>query len=420
MLGESAPAGAAVSAPPSAAPRPIRPLREGSAAPASPRAALARWLGALLLLAAGVAAGWLAARRLAPGEAAAAPRAETAVVARRDVAATILATGVVRPATGAQVAVGSRASGVLRRLHVRVGDRVAAGQLLAELDDAELATQVARAEAALATARAERRWADEELARAGQLVAREMAPATELSAARRTAEMAQAREQEAAAVLAAARVQHGFARIRAPIGGIVGSIATQEGETVAASFAAPTFLTIVDLERLQLWTYVDETDVGRVAVGQAASFTVDSWPDERFEGRVVAVRPIAELRDNVVNYVALVEIAAGGARGRLLRPEMSATVNVALDARRNVLAVPNGALRRDGDGSYVLVAAGDLIERRAVRLGLRGSTHSEVEAGLREGERVVLGSGRANETMDETMDNTRAGATSAAASDRGR
>jgi len=231
---------------------------------------------------------------------------ETAAAARRDLDATVLATGVIRPAVGAQVAVGSRISGVLRKLHVTIGDPVRAGQLLAELDRVELETQLRRAEAALAIAAAERAYAELELERSRRLAAQNATTGAELAKARTVAETAAAREREAAAGVEAARVQLQYTEIVAPIGGVVGTVTTQEGETVTASFAAPTFVTIVDLARLEVWAYVDETDIGRIRVGQRARFTVDTYAGEEFGGQVIAVRPTAEVVDDVVNYITLI------------------------------------------------------------------------------------------------------------------
>jgi macrolide-specific efflux system membrane fusion protein len=351
----------------------------------------------VLFLAGGLGIGWAGARR---GDAARPDPTsggwETAAVERREIGATVLATGVVRPRVGAQVAVGSRASGVLKKLHVTVGDRVRAGQLLAELDPVEYATTVERADAQRVAAAAELAWATTELDRIRQLVERDAATKVELSGAQRAVDLAAAREREAAAAVAAARVQLGYTRIFAPIGGVVGSVSTQEGETVAASFAAPTFVTIVDLDRLEVQAYVDETDIGRIEVGQRARFTVDSWPDEAFEGRVTAVRPTAELRDNVVNYITLIDIEKYP--GRLLRPEMTATIGIALEGR-TALAVPNAALRRDANGTYALVPTAAGLERRTIRIGFRGSDASEALEGLRDGERVVTGSAQACEAV---------------------
>lgn len=362
------------------------------------------WLGRAVLLATGGGAGWLVARQAEAGASppATAPAWETGLVERRDIGATVLATGVVRPRVGAQVEVGSRASGVVKRLHVTVGDQVVAGQLLAELDPVEFETQVERAEAVRQNAASDLTWAEQEYDRISRLAAGGHATAAELSQARRALDVAGARAREAAAAVTAAKVQLGYASIHAPIGGVVGSVSTQEGETVAASFAAPTFLTIVDLTRLEVQAYVDETDIGRVAAGQAASFTVDTWPDHTFEGRVTAIRPTAEIRDNVVNYVTLIEFK--NRSERLLRPEMTATINLVVEGRGDVLSLPNGALRRDSGGSYVLAVRGAALERRPVSVGFRGSEYTEVVSGLEAGERVLVGRGqecRAGETGEE-------------------
>ncbi len=98
--------------------------------------------------------------------------------------------------------------------------------------------------------------------------------------------------------------------------GVVASVSTQEGETVAASFAAPTFVTLLDLARLEVWAYVDETDIGRIHRGQDATFTVDTYGDDEFAGRVTAIYPQAEIRDNVVNYVAVIRFDARRATAR--------------------------------------------------------------------------------------------------------
>jgi HlyD family secretion protein len=144
-------------------------------------------------------------------------------------------------------------------------------------------------------------------------------------------------------------------------------------------------VTLVDLDRLEVWAYVDETDIGRVETGQAAHFTVDTYGDQEFRGRVAAVYPQAEVRDNVVNYVAVVTFDAP--RDRTLRPEMTATVRVALAAREDVPALPRRAVRREDGRTFVVGADG---ARREVTVGSRDETHVEIVDGLREGDEVVL------------------------------
>jgi RND family efflux transporter MFP subunit len=255
------------------------------------------------------------------------PAPQARPVPRRTVPPSVKATGVVKPRIGAAVKVGSRVSGVVARLHVRIGDTVRRGQLLAELETRELLARRDQAGAALAAAEATLAYARSDLARKQSLRASELLSAAELDVAERSREVAQQQRAEAAANLDFARTQLGYARITAPIAGIVASVSTQEGETVAASLAAPTFVTLVDLDRLEVWAYVDETDIGRIATGQAARFTVDTYPGHEFAGRVTAIYPQAEIRDNVVNYVTVVTFDPP--RDRTLRPEMTATVRIA-------------------------------------------------------------------------------------------
>lgn len=317
------------------------------------------------------------------------PARSKAVVQVRDIESSVLATGVLRPEVGAEVRVGSRASGVLAELHVTVGDTVKRGQLLAVLDPTELEARRAEVAAELAGARVDLAFADKDLARARGLLAGQVIAPAEFEAVERAEEVALARVGRLEAALTSADVQLGYARIVAPIAGVIADVATQVGETVAASFAAPTFVTIIDLDRLEVWAYVDETDVGRVSVSQSVRFTVDTYPDHEFEGTVTAIRPQAEIVDNVVNYVTEIAITPG--HGRTLRPEMTARVSIVTEGRRGVLAVPGSAVRRDRDGTYALAEGPDGPVRRSIRTGVRGDDLTEVVEGLAEGDTVILG-----------------------------
>jgi RND family efflux transporter MFP subunit len=190
------------------------------------------------------------------------------------------------------------------------------------------------------------------------------------------------------AALDNARVQLSYATIRAPISGVVGSVATEEGETVAAGLNAPTFVTILDLGRLQVDAYVDEVDIGKVRTGQKAVFTVDAFPDREFEGEVVAIYPEAVIQENVVNYDVVVEITT--TYEGLLRPEMTANVIMYLDARKGVLAVPARAVKRERGRNILYVLADGRSEPHPVKLGWRDGQWVEVVDGVVEGQTVLL------------------------------
>jgi len=324
-------------------------------------------------------------------------------VIRRDFSATVLATGAVRPQIGAEVKVGARITGKVVSLHANVGDRVERGQVIAELerDDLLAALDRARAEVAVAEARlvdaeARARLAELEFDRQSELLEAQVAAQREHDQAAKEREVARAAvllarrqlESQSAAVREA-EVRLSYATIRAPIAGVVGSISTQEGETVAAGFSAPTFVTIIDLDRLQVDAFVDEVDIGKVEPGQSGTFTVDAFPERDFEGRVTAIYPKAVVQDNVVNYDVVLSIATPY-RG-LLRPEMTASVTLLLGARAGALAIPAQAVKRvEGRTVVYLPRDGGGFDARAIRVGWKDGEWLEVTDGLAEGERILL------------------------------
>ncbi len=312
-----------------------------------------------------------------------------ATVTRRDISSSVLATGIIKPMVGAEVRVGSRISGVVLRLHTNIGDRVEQGQLLAELDGVELQAKLDQTEAALEAARAELDFAQLELRRRRGLAEKEMISDEELEAAEKSHRLAQLKVNEAEANVEYAKTQLAYTKIRAPISGVVASVSTQEGETVAASFSTPTFVTIIDLDRLELWAYVDETDIGRVAEGQQAVFTVDTYPETEFEGEVIAIYPNAVIQNTVVNYVTIIRI--GDRHGKVLRPEMTTNVTIFLETHEDVLAVPRAAIQRERGTYFVYVQEDGRIEEREVRVGWRDEAYTEILSGLNEGEKVVVG-----------------------------
>lgn len=365
------------------------------------------------------------------------PAAETVKVELRQFSANVTAIGAVKPQVGAEVKVGSRISGRVMRLHANIKDQVRKGQVIAELEKADL-------EAVVAQSQAEARLAEAKLAALDELFPREVARAetdvarwdatviltrkdlerqkylmeqklamqaaidqaqeqlavseAQLAAARRALDLvrtqhaenlkqAQAERDRDRAALSNAQVQLSYAVITAPLSGVIGSVSTQEGETVAAGLNAPTFVTIIDLARLQVEAYVDEVDIGKVKVGQRVVFTVDAFPADDFSGRVVAIYPKATIQDNVVKYVVAVEIVTPY-EGRL-RPEMTASVSLQLESRR-VLAIPSSAVRREGGKHFVLLSVNGRPEPREVRLGWKDGPWTEVAAGLIEGQEIFL------------------------------
>jgi HlyD family secretion protein len=157
------------------------------------------------------------------------------------------------------------------------------------------------------------------------------------------ADYARATIQQREAALEEARVNLSRTEIRAPLDGIVIRRDVEEGQTVAASLQAPTLFTLAqDLAQMRIETYVDEADIGRLQVGQAAEFTVDAYPGRRFDGRVTSIRKAPNLVQNVVTYTVLVDAENPDLA---LYPGMTAVVRIVVEEVHDGLRIPNAALR---------------------------------------------------------------------------
>ena len=388
----------------------------------------------MLIVVVGVAGtAWWLTHTVPPEQASAA----SSRVIRQDLSVTVHAIGAVKPQLGAEVRVGSRISGRVVRLYANIGDFVKKGEVIAELEQEELKAIVDERQAELQVARAKlqsadhlfpqeieraeaevARWtatvslAQSELLREDALLAQGLIPQraldqaeerllvaqAELEASSRaldvvrtnyteTKKQAAANTERARAALASAEAQLSYAVITAPIPGVIGSVSTQEGETVSAGLNAHTFVTIVDLSRLKVDAYIDEIDIGKVRSGQKAVFTVDAHSGMEFRGAVLRIHPNAFLHDNIVKYVT--EIAIGTPYEDYLRPEMTAAVDILIEPK-TVLAVRAIAIKREGGRDVVYVRGGDGPILREVRIGWRSGPWAEVISGLDEGEEVYL------------------------------
>jgi HlyD family secretion protein len=336
-------------------------------------------LASVLLLAAGGGGYWWWSQRAA----AEAVQYRTAKIERGSLRATVSASGAVNPVK--QVSVGTQVSGQIKELYVDFNSEVRSGQLIAQIDpetfeyrvrsaqadvDASRAAVVtAQAAAAASRASVSRAQVDvleaqRDLDRKQTLVEKQFIAQSEADKARalvNTAgellkqaqaqagvtdaqiKSAQANVAQREAALAQARIDLARTRITSLVNGIVIKRAIERGQTVAASLQAPELFVIAqNLSDMQVDASIDESDIGRIRTGQRASFTVDAFPGQTFDGEVSQVRKAAQSVANVVTYVAVVAFSNAG--GRLL-PGMTANVRVVTDQREDVLKVPNAALR---------------------------------------------------------------------------
>jgi HlyD family secretion protein len=340
---------------------------------------LKKWSALALVLAAAAGAGWWWTQR----SEAQAVSYRTAKIERGGLQATVSASGAVNPVT--QVSVGTQVSGQIRDLYVDYNAEVKAGQLIAQIDPETFEYRVRSAQADLDAARANVLTAQANAAATRVTVSRAQSDLAEAqrthdrnlnlvaqgfiaqSEADRTRALvvsagealkaaqaqvgvseaqiksAQATVAQREAVLAQAGVDLGRTRIKSPVDGIVIKRAVERGQTVAASLQSPELFVIAqNLSDMQVDASIDEADVGRIRTGLKATFTVDAFPGQTFDGEVLQVRKAAQNVANVVTYIAVVRFS--NAAGRLL-PGMTANVRILTDARDNVLKLPNAALR---------------------------------------------------------------------------
>jgi HlyD family secretion protein len=266
---------------------------------------------------------------------------KTEKVDRGNVTMTVTATGTISAVKTVQI--GSQVSGVISHLFADFKSRVKQGQLLAQLDPTPFQAQVEQRQADLTKAQVETANAKVTYERQRRLAAAGLAAQSDLDAARAQYEGSAAGVKQAAAALQQARTNLQYTNILSPIDGIVVDRQYDVGQTVAASFQAPTLFSIAqDLTKMQVQADVDQSDIGRIAVGQLARFTVDAYPDEEFRGRIAQIRLNATVNQNVVSYPVMIEVPNPDER---LLPKMTANVTIEVAQVSNVLRIPNAALR---------------------------------------------------------------------------
>jgi HlyD family secretion protein len=279
----------------------------------------------------------------------------TTPAVRGPLTVTVTATGTIQPTT--QVDVSSELSGTLVAVEADFNDRVEVGQVLARLDDTKLRAQVANAEAALIAARARVRQADASAREAKENYEAEAALDQRGVTTRRSfvsfeaifnraeaeREIARADEATAEANLVLQKADLEKSVIRSPIRGVVLGRTVDAGQIVASSLNTPTLFTLAeDLSRMELRVDVDEADIGRVAVGNEATFTVDAYGGRSFPATITQVRFAPETTNGVVTYKAVLAVDNSDLA---LRPGMTATATITVRQIEDALQVPNAALR---------------------------------------------------------------------------
>ncbi len=325
---------------------------------------------------------------------------ETEKVQMGDVHTTITATGTIEPVTS--VTVGTQVSGIVAHLYVDYNSIVKKGQVIAELDKTNLTSELAAAKANLSSEQSNLDFQQANFNRYQTLYNKGLVSAHDYENARLT--YFQAREKVASArqTVAKAQTNLGYATITSPIDGVVLNKAVEEGQTVASSFNTPELFVIAqDLTDMRVIADIDEADIGGVKEGQRVTFTVDAFPDDKFEGRVTQVRQEATTTSNVVTYEVVISAPNADLK---LKPGLTANVTIYTMEKNNVMTVSSKALRftpnpailtedqkiEDCEGQHKLwTKEGNTFKAHKVKIGTTNGVVTEILSGIKEGTEVL-------------------------------
>jgi len=339
------------------------------------------------------------------------PQFRTDKVTKGDIVMSVTATGTVNPVT--TVLVGTQVSGTIKDIYVDFNAPVKKGQLIARIDPASFEAQVEQAKANLLSAKANlekaeatRIDAQRTRDRNSKLFSENLIARSELDSAETNYETAKASvnaakaqiaQTEAALKLVETNLR--YTKIISPVDGVVISRNVDVGQTVAASFQTPTLFTIAqDLTRMQIDANVDESDIGNIIVGQDVEFVVDAYPDITFKGRVWQVRNAPITVQNVVTYDVVIKVDNPELR---LKPGMTANVSVIVSVKKDVLMIPNAALRfkpsekgaqtSEKKGPGIWISEKGQLRRIPVSPGISDGSYTELVSGdLREGQEIIV------------------------------
>ena len=326
---------------------------------------------------------------------------ETTKLEKGNIQTTITATGTIEPVTS--VTVGTQVSGIVAKLYVDYNSVVKKGQVIAELDKTNLISELTAQRANLSSAQSSLNYQQANYNRYKTLYDKGLVSANEYESA--LLQYNQAKEQVNTAREGVQRAQTnlGYATITSPIDGVVLSKAVEEGQTVAASFNTPELFTIAqDLTDMRVIADIDEADIGGVKEGQRVSFTVDAFPEDKFEGSVTQVRQQATTESNVVTYEVVISARNNDLK---LKPGLTANVTIFTLEKNDVLVapakalrfMPNEALLQKGEiiedveaPTKLWTKEGNTFKAHKVETGTTNGMLTEIVSGINEGTEVLI------------------------------
>lgn len=334
----------------------------------------------------------------------------TAIVGKGEISESVTATGTIEPVT--EVEVGTQVSGIIDKIYVDYNSVVTKGQLIAEMDRVTLQSELASQHAAYNGAKAEYEYQEKNYVRNKGLHEKQLISDTDYEQSVYNYEMAKSNYESSQAALAKAERNLSYATITSPIDGVVISRDVEAGQTVASGFETPTLFTIAaDLTQMQVVADVDEADIGGVVEGQRATFTVDAYPNDVFEGTVKQIRlgdsssssssSTTSSSSTVVTYEVVITAPNPDLK---LKPRLTANITIYTLDRKGVLCVPSRALRfipepplisetdivHDCQANHkVWTYEGNTFTAHPVEVGISNGINTEIIGGVTEGTVIV-------------------------------
>lgn len=334
----------------------------------------------------------------------------TTTVSKGEISESVTATGTIEPVT--EVEVGTQVSGIIDKIYVDYNSVVTKGQLIAEMDRVTLQSELASQRAAYNGAKAEYEYQEKNYIRNKGLHEKQLISDTDYEQSVYNYEMAKSNYESTQAALAKAERNLSYATITSPIDGVVISRDVEAGQTVASGFETPTLFTIAaDLTQMQVVADVDEADIGGVEEGQRATFTVDAYPNDVFEGVVKQIRlgdsssssssSTSSTSSTVVTYKVVITAPNPDLK---LKPRLTANITIYTLDRKDVLCVPSRALRfvpeaplisendivNDCQAEHkVWTREGNVFTAHPVEIGISNGVNTEITGGLAEGTVIV-------------------------------
>ncbi len=354
---------------------------------------------------------------------------ETAKVGKGSIANTITATGTLEAIK--TVSVGTQVSGVIEKITVDFNSQVKKGQLLAQLDETPLLAQLDQSKATVDQAESQVKYMKATFDRYKALIQKKLIAQTDYDLAEYNYNNSLASLKNAKSVYDKNKINLAYARIYSPIDGVILNRAVDEGQTVAASFSTPTLFTIAnDLTQMRVEAKIDEADIGQIRMNQRVKFTVDAYPELKFDGSVSEIRMQPVVTNNVVTYTVIINAPNPDIK---LMPGMTASTTIFVNEKTDIPVVPGKALRfnpdqtiyssylktlpgdvaqkmpktapvvdaKDTKSTYVWIKNGQEILQREVKIGSNDGISYELLSGLSQGEEIVL-SMTAEKTTAET------------------